>query len=126
MKDGFEKSIPQEVQDILLALGGEFHFDPLSSPESKAYFCGLLEGYRGDPAETTAYLWTQVRQDFRYFEVPPAWIQKPEWPFHSGRPMYFVGQLDNTVRRDGFAYALMFYVFWDPEDGTTQTITQSD
>ena len=40
--------------------------------------------------------------------------------------MYFVGQLDNTVRRDGFDYKLMFYVFWDPEDGATKTVTQSD
>ena len=125
MMDNFASRIPQESMTLLLDLGNEFHFDPLSSIESETYFLSLLENYRG-PEDLTAYLRTQIHRDFRFFNAPPDWLQGPDWPFHRGKPMYFVGQLDSTVRRDGFAYGLMFYVFWDPEDGATKTITQSD
>ena len=124
--DIFESRIPRKILPVLLEQGQELHFDPLSSVESENYFLGLLENFRNVQKDLTSYLWGEVRRDFRFFKSPPDWLQEPEWPFHLGKPMYFVGQLDSTVRRDGFAYGLVFYVFWDPEDGTTETITQTD
>ena len=80
--DKSRSKIPPKMLDILLNQGQKLHFDPLFSEESEHYFLGLLESGQKVPEDLTAYLWNQVRRDFRYFKSPPDWLQNPEWPFH--------------------------------------------
>lgn len=126
MEYDFSTELPEELLGLLMEAGGALGVDPLSSPESESYFSRLLSGYSGSLEGLGDYLTQAVARDFRAMGERPRWMQAAEWPFHNGRPMVFVGQLDAAVRRDGFSYWTAFYVFWDPEDGAARTVTQSD
>ncbi|MHA6529393.1 hypothetical protein [Paenibacillus sp. BAC0078] len=123
--DDFTSEIPLDKMRILLQLGKEFSFDPLSSIESEKYFIKLLEKYQGNnDNELKDLLKSVVSKDFEAVDKKPEWIQDPEWQFNNSRPMTFVGQLEikyNTGRVDHDA---IFYVFWDRESGITKTIIQ--
>jgi hypothetical protein len=53
----------------------------------------------------------------------PVWIRNPDWPFHRGEPMAFVGQVD-VPARSLYHDEASFLLFLDPETGTTRVIAQ--
>ena len=122
----FVSKIPEDTLEMLYELGEELEIDPLSSAESENYFYGLLSNYQGKKEELRSYLREQIKQDFKYLEDMPEWLQESDWQFHNGRPMCFVGQMEVKVNQDGYIHILMFYVFWDMDTGITETIIQSD
>jgi len=78
------------------------------------FFNDLLSKYDGElTAEAlTEWLDTEIPKHFRVFDERPIWIQDPQWLYHDGRPMIFVGQilLDNppaSLLHDG----TKFYLF---------------
>ncbi len=122
----FSTELPEDVLKILLELGKELKFDPLSSIESEDYFCGLVSDDSGSKEELRESLSKTVQRDFQVMKERPRWIQEAEWQFHNGKPMIFVGQLDSFIHQDGLKREVSFYVFWDFESGTVKTITQCD
>ena len=122
----FFTDIPQDALELLMELGGQLGVDPLGDTDGERYFCALLSQYSGSGEGLREYIKRAVERDFLVMKERPCWIQSPEWPFHNGKPMIFVGQLDTAIRRDGFRYGLSFYVFWDSGDGFTKTVSQSE
>ncbi|MEO3946600.1 hypothetical protein [Gorillibacterium sp. CAU 1737] len=123
--DTFTSEIPMEQMTLLLRLGKEYSFDPLSSIESEQYFRRLLDHCQGNSSdEQREWLRTIVAKEFEVVDKKPEWIQDPEWPFYDGRPMTFIGQLETKCEIRSVHHSVVFYVFWDPESGTTTTITQ--
>lgn len=98
--DDFTSKIPLDKMEILLQLGKEFSFDPLSCIESEKYFIKLLEKYQDNTDnDLKDLLRTIVAKDFQVVDKKPEWIQDPEWQFNNGKPMTFVGQLEkNTIK----------------------------
>jgi hypothetical protein len=95
----FESTIPLDSLRVLLDLGREFGFDPLSSVEMEAYFACLLDHSPDTGEGLLEWIRPQVAQAFRCLVAAPRWIQNPNWQLHAGRPMQFIGQLDVTTRR---------------------------
>ncbi|EMS71392.1 hypothetical protein [Ruminiclostridium cellobioparum] len=120
--DNFSTEIPIESLKILLRLGREFYFDPLSSIESEEYFIKLLKKCEGDNLES--WLRSAVSKNFLFLESRPEWIQGSEWQFSEGKPMMFVGQINLSPQKTGLHDDAVFYVFWDRESGETKTILQ--
>lgn len=123
--DNFISEIPLDKMKILLQLGKEFSFDPLSSNESEIYFIKLLEKYKNkNDNDLKNLLRIVVAKDFEVVNKKPEWIQNPEWQFNNGSPMTFVGQLEIKYDRLMLHDDAIFYVFWDREIGITKTIIQ--
>ncbi len=122
----FETDIPDKELLELMELGNEMGFDPLASMESEEYFLKLLEKYAPLGEEKMQAVRKEIEKDFLTFDKPPQWIQGSEWPFFNGKPMYFVGQLDTADNKKAMPCGLCFYVFWDKETGTIETIAQCD
>ena len=76
--------------------------------------------------EFMSYLNEQIKEDFKFLEEMPEWMQEQDWQFHNGKPMCFVGQMEVKVDQDNYIHSLMFYVFWDMNTELTETIIQSD
>lgn len=70
------------------------------------------------------WLSARLRELFRYYKKPPAWIQSPAWPIGaSGQPLFFLGQIklrDCELFHDEAAV----YVFLDTTSGQTETVIQ--
>ena len=123
--DDFTSEIPLDKLKILLQLGKEFAFDPLSCNESEKYFIKLLEKYQDyNDNDLKDLLGTAVAKDFQVVDKKPEWIQDPEWQFNNGNPMTFVGQLETKHNKIRLHDDAIFYVFWDREIGITKTIMQ--
>ncbi len=122
----FETEISDDVLLWLLKIGNKYGFDPLSSEESEAYFVQLVREYNLQDDTEKAMLQKRLAKEFASCGKPPVWIQGAEWPFHKGKPMVFVGQIEAAVTRDGNHYPNVFYVFWNAEDGETVTVVQVD
>ena len=122
--DNFETEIPLDKLSVLLDIGGEFYFDPVSSTEMEAHFVRLLAGFDGSPADFEPWLREVIRPSFRFVSSPPRWIQNPQWQFGMNGPMLFIGQVDckpiDGVLHDESA----FYVFFDPASGELKTVSQ--
>ncbi|SHK84074.1 hypothetical protein SAMN02745136_03479 [Anaerocolumna jejuensis DSM 15929] len=123
--DDFTSEIPLDKMRILLDLGKEFSFDPISSNESEKYFIKLLEKYQDNNDDSLKELLrTAVAKDFQVVDKKPEWIQDPEWQFNDDRPMTFIGQLEIKQSKIRLHDDAIFYVFWDREIGITKTIIQ--
>lgn len=123
--DDFTSKIPLDKMEILLQLGKEFSFDPLSCIESEKYFIKLLEKYQDNTDnDLKDLLRTIVAKDFQVVDKKPEWIQDPEWQFNNGKPMTFVGQLEKKYDKIKLHDDVIFYVFWDRETGVTEPIIQ--
>jgi hypothetical protein len=120
----FESTIPLDSLRVLLDLGREFGFDPLSSVEMEAYFACLLDHSPDTGEGLLEWIRPQVAQAFRCLVAAPRWIQNPNWQLHAGRPMQFIGQLDVTRAVGLFHDDASFYVFFDPPTGICRTIVQ--
>ena len=58
----------------------------------------LWEKYleEGKPKNRDAWILAHVKEDFRFLEEPPRWIETlstPRWPFIDGTPMTFIRQI---------------------------------
>ncbi|AIQ42235.1 hypothetical protein [Paenibacillus sp. FSL R5-0912] len=123
--DDFTSEIPLDKMEILLQLGKEYSFDPLSCIESEKYFIKLLENYQGTKEDALKdLLRTIVAKDFEILDEKPVWVQNPDWQFNNDRPMIFVGQLEKKYDQQNLQHAYIFYVFWDRESGLTKTTIQ--
>lgn len=123
--DDFITEIPLDKMKILLQLGKEFSFDPLSCSESEKYFVKLLEKYQEkNNIDLKDLLRTVIEKDFEVVDKKPEWIQDPEWQFNNGRPMTFIGQLEIKQDKLKLHDDAIFYLFWDREIGITKTIIQ--
>lgn len=122
----FTSDIPEDALNLLMKLGEQYCFDPVSSNESEVYFSNLISCYNGKKDELSSYLKAQVKTDFKVLKEFPDWLQSADWQFNRGKPMCFVGDMEAKLKRDGAVYGIKFYVFWDIETGETRTITQFD
>lgn len=113
--------------DLLFRVCGRHACRPDVPLESEEYFRALTERYVGPPETFEHWLDHQIKDSFRSLTKTPEWLQGPEWPFHNGKPMTFVGQID--VRRAPvtvLSYDATFYVFWDTASGETRVVIQGD
>lgn len=62
----------------------------------------------------------KIKDIFRYDTSPPRWIQDPEWPIKNDKPLVFKKQ-SKEKKEDERVY----YYFYDPETGETETVIQS-
>lgn len=63
-----------------------------------------------------------IKQDFKFLNKTPKWLQSPTWLFDGEMPLIFVGQLS----LDGLKHdTSQLYVFINPEDDTTRSIVQT-
>lgn len=65
----------------------------------------------------------RLKQLFKYAEKPPKWLQSAEWPIENGMPLYFIGQVKINAP-ELFHDNGMAYLFFNPEHGKFETITQ--
>lgn len=122
----FSSDIPESDLYLLLDLGKKYGFDPLYSDESENYFADILQRCNVEGDEKKKFLESQISKDFKFNVDVPKWTQDPEWPFDEGKPMFFVGQIELGINRDGNRFISTFYVFWNMETGETTTICQAD
>ncbi len=122
--DRFETAIPLHQLEVLLKLGLEFGFDPVSSTELEAYFLHLLREFRGEPEELAEWLRPKLSTMFRSLVEGPDWIQNPNWQASVNGPMLFVGQIDCSVDTGLFHDDASFYVFFDQQTGERRTVLQ--
>ncbi len=122
----FSSDIPESDLYLLLDLGKKYGFDPLCSDESEKYFTDLLQSCNVTGDKKKNFLESRISQDFKCNVDIPQWVQDPEWPFDEGKPMFFVGQMELEINRDGYLFTNVFYVFWNMKTGETTTICQSD
>ncbi len=116
--------IPEHEMRILLTLGMEFGFDPVSCEESRRYFAGLLSKHQeANEDERVDRLRSIIAKDFTGREGKPRWLRHPAWPFVHGRPMLFVGQLELCYKQSSEERDVI-YVFRDQATGLTRTIVQ--
>lgn len=117
---GIEAHVPPEALDALkLKLAVEPKW--LSIPD--VYFEQLVNaGMPRAPKDLEAWLKRAIKEAFVSLTKPPKWLQSPEWQFHDGVPMVFVGQLEMTSMRHDQCYA---YVFLDRSTGAYKVIEQS-
>ena len=120
----FESEIPWEKVEILLGLGNEYGFDPLSSIESEKFFKDLISKYNIKEIDFLDLLRKDIEKLFKVIDKKPEWIQDPEWQFNNGKPMEFIGQLDIKKNKIGLHDDVAFYVFWDRDVGKMKTIMQ--
>jgi hypothetical protein len=79
----------------VLEVCSEYQVD-INYPE---YFDDLLAQYNGphNQEDIANWLRAQIPDLFRVVGDRPHWIQEPDWPFHDGEPMIFLGQVDVNV-----------------------------
>lgn len=116
---------------LILKVGAKYGVDPSMSIASEEFFRRTLAEYKGDKSQADILRWLEdiISSNFLAFDQLPEWIQEPEWPFTSGQPMIFVGQVNvkrnasivaqNTIHDD-----TSYYVFIPQERGTPQVIIQ--
>lgn len=65
----------------------------------------------------------RLKECFRCVGKPPKWIQGPDWPIRDGKPLVFMGQLPIDAPAL-FHDAGAAYLFYDPADGSFETVVQ--
>lgn len=86
------------------------------------YLSSLIEEQKSlSPKDLQLWLKEKIKTDFRCLKTQPKWLQSPEWPIASGKPMVFVGQLDISELSHDSAQA---YLFFDEDKRSFHTITQ--
>lgn len=65
----------------------------------------------------------RLKEYFRCLDKPPKWIQDPDWPIRDGKPLVFVGQIPIDAS-DLFHDKGAAYLFFDPADGSFETVAQ--
>lgn len=65
----------------------------------------------------------RIAQYFKSADKPPKWIQNPDWPIRDGKPLIFIGQIAINAP-DLFHDRGAAYLFYDPDQGEYETLTQ--
>jgi hypothetical protein len=63
----------------------------------------------------------KLLSDFTFIKRAPKWIQSPAWPIVDKVPLVFLGQIDIDNYFHDTAAA---YLFYDPKNGSSETIIQ--
>ena len=107
-----------ETFSLIAEVCGRHQVDPgYPDPEWNGgiedFFRNLLAEYKGalDKESLTAYLDKEMAKTFIAYGKRPRWIQNEVWPFHNGKPMIFVGQIDISAEVGGFHDDTSFYMF---------------
>ena len=92
--------------------GGSFSDDADRKVMREIYAQYIREG---EPSDAAAWIRRQLEHLFPCAELRPVWIEAiPQWPFHNGKPMVFVGQIDvgkSRVANELLAPETTLYVF---------------
>ncbi|PHR99100.1 MAG: hypothetical protein COA78_25365 [Blastopirellula sp.] len=88
------------------------------------YFARMADDFAGDESDFINYVSENMRSWFRNLSVEPEWLQEPEWQFHNGKPMIFVGQITVPHTGEFFTDTAAFFTFWDLDLGETKVIVQ--
>ena len=113
-----------EVYPELLAVVSEASARPDVPLESEIFFSNVIENFAGSKKDFLAYVKSHLYEWFRYISIPPAWIQDADWPFSQGKPRVFLGQTEVSASLGWFHDDAIFYHFWDPQIGATQSVIQ--
>ncbi|MCQ3930164.1 MAG: hypothetical protein DPW16_06860 [Chloroflexi bacterium] len=107
-----------ETFDLIAGVCNRHQVDPgYPDPEwtggIEDFFRNLLAEYKGtlDKEGLTTYLDKAMAEAFIAYGERPRWIQSADWPFHNGKPMIFVGQIDIPGEVGGFHDDTSFYIF---------------
>ncbi len=65
----------------------------------------------------------RLNQEFRCMGKPPKWIQSADWPISGSTPLVFVGQIAIDAP-DFFHDRGAAYLFFNPADGSNETVLQ--
>lgn len=65
----------------------------------------------------------RIKEQFRYVDKPPRWVQDPDWPIQDGKPLLFVGQIPIDAS-ELFHDRGAAYVFYNPDKGCFETVAQ--
>lgn len=120
-----------EVFKVVIKVCAKLQADPSDSPEAKAFYENLLKEYGGeyDMKQLRAWLEERLPQHYVALKKRPHWIQSPDWPFHGGQPMIFVGQIDvkvtdGSIAEKHFHDHTSFYVFMSATVAHHEVIVQ--
>ncbi len=102
---------------------GGVNVDP-SSGSGPEFFGAIIENFSGTKAECLAYITDNVTTWFRCMDKPPLWIQGADWQYWNGKPMVFAGQVNIPYSSGWFHDDVSFFVFYDPDTGVTETVSQ--
>lgn len=95
--------------------------------DSERYFLNAINTIDcNDVRDLMLQLEPKIRKDFVCLNEQPEWIQDSDWQFNEGKPMIFIGQLSKGYNNLGISWDMIFYVFYDPDDGTVKTVIQTD
>ena len=127
MNDTYQSVFSEEIRYPLCELCDRYNIDPESSIESENYFINLINGINyATIEELISVLEIKIKRDFLIMNNTPEWIQDPNWQFNNGKPMVFVGQISKGYNTLGISCDMVFYVFYDSDDGCVKTIIQTD
>ncbi len=119
-----------KIYDLLVKVCSRYQVDPSVPLESEVFFRELLSQYDDPPEHLQTWLEKQLSDLFIAIGARPRWIQGANWPFASGKPMVFVGQIDiranaGPIAPQYFHDDTSFYLFIQREGkGTVKVITQ--
>ncbi len=85
---------------------------------SEKYFSKIIDL---NSKEASKELKAMILSDFKYIKSPPKWLQSPDWPIVNDVPLIFMGQLKIEKY---FHDEAAIYVFYDANNGKTETIIQ--
>jgi hypothetical protein len=107
-----------DTYSALLRVCKRYAVHPSSSLAAEEFFRGLLEEFdrTGDKESLENWLDQRLPQLFSAVGERPRWIQDPAWPFSSGKPMIFIGQIDCSIEHESVAASVLhddsaFYIF---------------
>lgn len=127
MTDSFESVFSPDIIDPLYQLCGKYDLDPEMNIDSERYFLNIINTIDYDDVkDLMLQLEPKILKDFVCLNEQPEWIQNPDWQFNEGKPMIFIGQLSKGYNNLGISCDMVFYIFYDPDDGTVKTVIQTD
>jgi hypothetical protein len=120
MSDEWEKlQFGGTVQQIAEELGAS-----MSKDQDRRFMEKLHEDFlaAGKPKNRKAWIREQLNKCFVYVDKRPEWVESlvPLWPFHDGKPMTFIGQIDvpeNAPKSNVFPGTVV-YVFGVRKEGS--------
>ena len=113
-----------EVFDDLVVIVSEVGAQVDVPREAATFFTAIAAGF--DTREDfLRYAKEHARTWFVSIAGPPDWLQESEWAFDDGKPMVFVGHLDVPASAGYMHDDARFFLFWNPENGTTKSVIQT-
>lgn len=119
-RHGQAVSISRDSQDFEEALATQPGWlDVLETP----YFQREVWSKREDRSGKELHDWLadQFLRLFRYADIPPEWLQNPEWPIGEKGPLVFLGQMPV---QDYWDSRTVVYVFYEESTKKCETVIQ--